>query len=258
MSQQNTRRVPGRAVIALLALAAGAAVGAPGADGLPASTPALSITQLPLPGSESTSSPQAEASSYSLGLSFSTQWRESGLDTALNQEALIRGIKAGLAGGALTDEDRKRASSFLQQSYEAWAQRNQSAADAFLAKNRTAANVKTTASGLQYLVLKAGDESAPAPGPADRVTVQYRGRLLDGREFDSTYSRGKPAVVRSDVVIAGWKEVLGMMRPGSEWQVFVPPALGYGKTPPESLPPNSLLVFDIEVLNVQRAGAPAP
>ena len=235
-------------IILPLALSASLALAANVHAAIPASAPIAS---------EAAPAVQADAASYSLGLSFSTQWRESSLDTVINQEELIRGIKAGLAGSPLTDADRQRASALMQQSYESWAQRNQDAADAFLAKNRGAANVKTTSSGLQYAVLKAGDQSAQVPGPMDRVTVQYRGHLLDGREFDSTYSRGKPAVVRSDVVIAGWREVLGLMHPGAQWRVYVPPSLGYGKRPPESLPPNSLLVFDIEVLSVERAPTPA-
>ena len=195
--------------------------------------------------------------SYSLGLSFATQWRESGLDGLLSEADLIRGIRAGLAGTALTADDRQRAAAFMREAYEAWGVRNKTAAAEFLARNAKQPGVKTTQSGLQYSVVANGDPKAPTAGPNDRVTVQYRGRLLNGTEFDSTSARGgKPAVVRPSILIAGWSEALQMMQPGAKWQLFIPPELAYGITPPPSIPPNSLLIFDLQVLSVDQAGLP--
>jgi FKBP-type peptidyl-prolyl cis-trans isomerase len=225
------------AVAAAPPLAAGPAPGRP-SDGEPAADPA---------------SPQASAS-YSLGLSFATQWREGGLDGLLSEAELIRGIRAGLAGTPLTPEDRQKAGGFLHDAYETWAGRNKAAAAAFLAHNAAQPGVKTTASGLQYVVMTAGDAGSPIAAAGDHVTVQYRGRLIDGKEFDSSYSRGKPAVIRPNDVIAGWREALAMMHRGAQWRVFVPPDLAYAMTPPPSIPPNSLLVFDIEIVGVEAAG----
>jgi FKBP-type peptidyl-prolyl cis-trans isomerase FklB len=198
--------------------------------------------------------PGVSAASYSLGLSFATQWRDGGLDGMLSEADLMRGIHAGLAGATLTAEDRKNAGAFLREAYESWAGRNKVAAAAFLAHNATQPGVKTTASGLQYMVMAPGDSSVPPAGTGDHVTVQYRGRLLDGKEFDSSYSRGKPAVIRPSDVITGWREALGMMNRGAQWRVFVPPELAYALTPPPSIPPNSLLIFDIEIVSVSPAG----
>jgi FKBP-type peptidyl-prolyl cis-trans isomerase len=190
--------------------------------------------------------------SYSLGLSFATQWREGGLDGMLSVDDMVRGIRAGLAGTPLGQEDRERASTFMRDAYQAWAARNKAAAADFLTRNATQSGIKTTPSGLQYLVMTPGDARASTPRNADQVMVQYRGRLLDGTEFDSTYSRGKPGIIRPVDAIAGWREALGMMTKGAVWRVFVPPDLAYAMTPPPSIPPNSLLIFDIELLAVNQ------
>jgi FKBP-type peptidyl-prolyl cis-trans isomerase len=196
-------------------------------------------------------------SSYSLGLSFASQWREGGLEGNISTEEMIRGIRAGLAGTAMTADDKQRASNLLHDAYQSWAKRNESAAEQFLAGNAKQANIKTTASGLQYQILKTGTPGSAAPSPGDHVTVQYRGKLLNGYEFDSTYARGKPAVIRPNDVIAGWREALAMMPAGSQWRLFIPPSLAYALTPPPSIPPDSLLIFDIEVVSIEKAPAHA-
>jgi FKBP-type peptidyl-prolyl cis-trans isomerase len=247
-----------------LALAIALTAAAPLQAATPAPTPAPTSNPQaasPAPGNAAGPAISQAASSYSLGLSFATQWREGGLDGLLSEPDLIRGIHAGLAGSPLTADDRQKAGSFLHEAYESWATRNKAAASAFLAHNATQPGVKTTASGLQYVVMKAGDASSPMPAAGDHVTVQYRGRLLDGKEFDSSYSRGKPAVIRPGDVIAGWREALAMMHSGAQWRVFVPPDLAYAMTPPPSIPPNSLLEFDIEIVGVDPADsarAPVP
>jgi FKBP-type peptidyl-prolyl cis-trans isomerase FklB len=173
----------------------------------------------------------------------------------LSEPDLARGIHDGLTGSPLTTADQQNASAFLKQAYESWAGHNQAAAAEFLAHNAAQPGVKTTASGLQYVVMAPGNSKVAPAGSADHVTVEYRGRLLDGREFDSSYSRGKPAVIRPNDVIAGWREVLAMMNPGAEWRVFVPPDLAYALTPPPAIPPNSLLIFDIKVVDINPGTA---
>lgn len=197
-----------------------------------------------------------ESASYSLGLSFATQWRESGLNDLLDENGLIRGIRAGLAAKPFSDEDRKRASALLHDAYAGFAAHNKAAAAKFLAKNAKEPGVTTTISGLQYLVMKKGEPNATPAGPNDHVTLQYRGLFINGTEFDSSARHGEPAVIRPSTVIAGWREALSMMGRGAQWRVFVPPELAYGMTPPPAIPPNALLIFEIEVVGIEPGGTP--
>ena len=199
-----------------------------------------------------------EAGSYSVGLMFASQWRDGGLMPRASVNALMRGIQAGLDGKPLGPDDRRRAGEFLKAAFQALAVRNQGLADEFLARNGREPGVQTTSSGLQYQVLTAGGTSARPAGPDDRITVQYRGHLLDGTEFDSSESHGRPTVIRPAMVIQGWREALALMPLGAKWRLFVPPALGYGTSPPPAIPPNSLLIFDLEVLHTESVGGERP
>jgi len=131
------------------------------------------------------------------------------------------------------------------------AKKNLDEGRAFLERNRTAPDVRTTASGLQYRILRSGPATGPKPKPADEVKVHYEGKLLDGHVFDSSYERGAPAVMQLRGLIPAWVEALLMMRPGDEWQLFVPPSLGYGeKGAGGEIPPNAVLVFRIELIDI--------
>ncbi|HZZ34882.1 MAG TPA: FKBP-type peptidyl-prolyl cis-trans isomerase [Caulobacteraceae bacterium] len=131
------------------------------------------------------------------------------------------------------------------------AKKNLDEGAAFLAKNRTLKDIHTTASGLQYRILRSGPPSGIRPKPADEVKVHYEGKLLDGHVFDSSYERGSPAVMRLRGLIPGWVEALQLMRPGDEWQLYVPARLGYGeKGAGGEIPPNAVLVFKIELIDV--------
>ena len=124
-------------------------------------------------------------------------------------------------------------------------------AAAFLDENGKKDGIITTESGLQYLVINEGEGDSPQPG--DMVTVHYRGTFVDGEEFDSSYSRGEPHTFQADAVIRGWTEALQMMKVGSKWQVFVPPILAYGRGGMgQKIPPNKLLVFEIELLSIEK------
>lgn len=119
----------------------------------------------------------------------------------------------------------------------------------FFASNKTKPGVKTTNTGLQYIVEKSG--TGPSPKPTDYVKVNYRGTLLDGTEFDSSYGRKEPNVFQVENLIQGWQEALTLMQPGSKWKVFVPPQLGYGsKGAGNIIEPNSALIFEIELIEV--------
>jgi FKBP-type peptidyl-prolyl cis-trans isomerase len=126
-----------------------------------------------------------------------------------------------------------------------------------LQRNGKEKGVKTTASGLQYKIIAAGDTTAPAIKPTDEVSVQYRGKLIDGAEFDSSYSRGVPATFTVQGVIKGWQEALALMKPGAKWTLYVPPELGYGESPKPGIPGGSLLIFDVELLSVKPSAAAA-
>lgn len=124
----------------------------------------------------------------------------------------------------------------------------------FLEENGKKEGIKTTESGLQYRIMKEGEGNSP--GAEDFVTVHYRGTLINGKEFDSSYSRGEPQTLQTDGVIKGWTEALQMMQVGSKWEIFVPPLLGYGRSGQGGvIPPNSVLVFEIELLSIEQAKA---
>jgi FKBP-type peptidyl-prolyl cis-trans isomerase FklB len=196
-----------------------------------------------------------EASSYSIGLVFGSQLHSSGLDNTLLFDAVMRGFKDGMGGKVLGDEDKQRAMQLMRTGRETVAARNHAAAREFLAKNATAAGVTSTASGLQYQVFEAGNAKAASPTLTDHVTVHYRGRLLDGTEFDNSDNHAQAATFGLNGVIKGWREALLLMKPGAKWRLFVPPELGYDMGSPPPIPPGSLLIFDVELVKVE---APAP
>ena len=124
------------------------------------------------------------------------------------------------------------------------------AAKAFLAKNTKVEGVKTLPSGLQYKVARSGPVGGLRPQPNDEVKVNYEGKLVSGQVFDSSYERGLPAALPLDGLIPGWIEALQLMRPGDEWILYVPPELGYGDEDKGDIPPNSVLIFRIELIDV--------
>ncbi len=136
------------------------------------------------------------------------------------------------------------------------AETNKKEGDEFLAANKTKEGVVTLPSGLQYKIVQEG--AGPKPAAADTVTVNYRGTLLNGTEFDSSFKRGQPASFSVGQIIKGWTEALELMPVGSKWQLFIPPDLAYGlRGAGPSIGPNSTLVFDVELLSIQpQAAAP--
>jgi len=127
---------------------------------------------------------------------------------------------------------------------------NLGAAQTFMADNAKKPDVKTLPSGVQYAVVRSGPADGPHPGPRSTVKVHYEGKLVSGEVFDSSYERGVPAVMRVDRLIPAWTEALQQMRPGDEWMLYVPPEQGYGAEGGGPIPPNSVLIFRIELLGV--------
>lgn len=224
----------------------------------------LLIAALPLGGrclaAESGPSSMApeDRQSYSLGYQFGEGLRTQGFDQDL--ELLIEGIRDAVGGrdGPLSLEERndailelkKKLVAARKEKRERRLEENLKRATAFLEENGKLPGVVTLPSGLQYKVLAEGTGRSPAID--DTVTVHYRGRLVDGTEFDSSYARGKPETVRVDGILAGWTEALQRMREGAKWELFVPPDLGYGVPGRGTrILPNSALIFDLELLSVQ-------
>lgn len=196
--------------------------------------------------------------SYALGRQFAMNLRQNDISCDLN--SLVAGISDVLnnAQPKWTDEQLGQTMQrFMQEMHrkamarlEQEAAKNRRAEADFLAKNKSQPGVQTTASGLQYKVIKQGN--GPSPTLSDTVRCNYRGVLLDGTEFDSTERHGGPAEFGVSDVIAGWTEALQKMKVGDKWQLFVPSALAYDlQPPPESgIEPGSMLVFEIELLGI--------
>jgi FKBP-type peptidyl-prolyl cis-trans isomerase FkpA len=199
----------------------------------------------------------SSADSYSMGVSMGEQLHASGVTPQdVSSQRLAAGVQDALTAKVkLTPEDEQHITGLLSRAREQAGETNHRAATAFLAENGRKKDIVTTASGLQYKVL-AGGSGAP-PKATDQVVVNYRGTLMDGTEFDSSYKRGEPATFPVDHVIHGWTEALQLMKPGAKYQLFVPPALAYDlQSPPGSgIPPGSLLVFDVELLSVKGQSA---
>ncbi len=140
------------------------------------------------------------------------------------------------------------------QATESPAETNQKRGQTFLQNNQTKADVNVLPSGLQYTIVQEGEGSTP--GPADLVTVNYRGTLIDGTEFDSSYARNMPATFPVNGVIAGWTEALQLMKPGAKWKLYIPANLAYGERGAgQMIEPNSALVFDVELLSVSPSSS---
>jgi len=138
------------------------------------------------------------------------------------------------------------------------AEANARAAAFFLESNAKAEGVQTTESGLQYKVVQSGPSGAVSPDRNDLVRVDYEGSLTNGTVFDSSFSRGQPYVTTAEQVVPGWTEALQRMKVGDEWLVYIPPELGYGARSSGQIPPNSVLVFRMELLAMDRVPGVAP
>jgi FKBP-type peptidyl-prolyl cis-trans isomerase len=205
----------------------------------------------------------AAKNSYALGLATGRKLK--GQFPGLQADLVSRGIADALAGSEpLASDDEIRAAlarlgaeamTARVKARKVLADKNKADGDAFLAANKAKPGVVTLPSGVQYSIVKAGAGSKP--GPADTVVCNYRGRLVDGTEFDSSYSRGKPATFALGRVIAGWKEALPLMPAGSQWQIVVPSALAYGARGGGRIGPNATLVFDVELLSIDERKAAA-
>ncbi len=195
--------------------------------------------------------------SYSVGYQVGGDFKRQGV--ALNPDLLVKGIQDAISGGkplmtqqemnkTLVDLKKKIVTAQREEQKKA-AEKNLAEGKKFLEGNAKKAGVTTLPSGLQYKVIAKG--TGASPKKTDSVTVHYKGTLIDGTEFDSSYKRGKPATFRVDGVIAGWTEALQLMKPGAKWQLFIPPNLAYGERGAgPRIGPNSTLIFEVELIKV--------
>jgi FKBP-type peptidyl-prolyl cis-trans isomerase FklB len=203
---------------------------------------------------------QKDKASYSIGLNVGFTLKRQNLD--LNSDAFMAGFKDAMSGRKplLTEQEVKDTmmafEKDMQQKQEATGQKSAAEGEKFLAENKTKEGVKTTASGLQYKVIKEGTGAQPKAN--DTVSVNYRGTLIDGTEFDSSYKRGQPTTFPVSGVIKGWTEALQLMKSGSKYQLFIPASLAYGdRGAGRDIAPNSTLIFEVELLDVKPAAGGA-
>ena len=206
-----------------------------------------------------------QKASYAIGMNLGGGLHRQNVD--VDSAALIQGMKDALAGGKtlLTDEEARAALMQLQKDMQekmqakaaAEGDANKKEGDAFLAANKSKEGVVTLPSGLQYKILTPG--SGPKPTASDSVVCNYKGTLINGTEFDSSYKRGEPATFPVTGVIKGWTEALQLMPAGSKWQLFIPPDLAYGPrgTPGGPIGPNATLTFEVELISIKEK-PPAP
>lgn len=228
---------------------------------------AASVTLASLaPAAETELKDQKDKVSYSIGLDIGTTLKRQLID--VNAQLLNKGIQDGLSGakGLLTDEQMKETMAAFQKDMMAkqaaakkvTAEKNAAEGKKYLADNKAKEGVKTTASGLQYKVIKEG--TGPSPKATDTVKVNYRGTTIDGTEFDSSYKRGEPATFPVNRVIKGWTEALQLMKAGSKYQLVIPADLAYGERGAGSdIGPDATLLFEVELVGIVPEGtSPSP
>jgi FKBP-type peptidyl-prolyl cis-trans isomerase FklB len=196
--------------------------------------------------------------SYALGMNIGANLHRQSIEVDPN--LLLQGLQDALAGSkTLLSEDEARAAltelqndirKKQQEKMQQAGETNKKQGDAFLAANKAKEGVVTLPSGLQYKILTAG--TGPKPTASDSVVCNYRGTLIDGKEFDSSYKRGQPATFPVGGVIKGWTEALQLMPVGSKWQLFIPSELAYGERGTGAdIGPNATLIFEVELLSIQ-------
>lgn len=248
--------------MAVIALLTGTAVTQAGKDqktqapAAPAPSAPAAAGQQP---SDSALKTDKDKLSYAIGMQVGTTINRQSLD--VDPDVLMKGLKDAIAGNPLmTDAEarsqilklqvqmRAKEEEKMKQAGEA----NKKEGEAFLAANKSKPGVVTTASGLQYKVLKQG--TGPKPTAADTVVCNYKGTLINGKEFDSSYKRGEPSSFPVNGVIKGWTEALQLMPVGSKYELYIPSDLAYGErgAAAADIGPNSTLIFEVELLSIEN------
>ncbi len=206
---------------------------------------------------------EKDKESYSIGMSIGKTLKNQSVD--VNPDALTQGIKDAISGREtlMTDKEMNEILMSLQKEMAAKqaerlkevGEKNKKEGETFLAENKKKDGVVTLPSGLQYKVIKKGNGDTPKE--TDTVTVNYRGTLIDGTEFDSSYRRGQPSTFTLKGIIPGWIEALQLMKVGSKWQLFIPSDLAYGERGAgNDIGPNATLIFEVELISVKETSKP--
>lgn len=200
--------------------------------------------------------------SYGIGLNFGTNLKRQ--EFPIDIESFVAGLHDGVDGNEpkmaqaqimeVMQGFQKKMMEKRKAEKDAEAAKNKEEGEAFLAENGKKEGVVTTESGLQYKVIAKGD--GPVPGANDTVEVNYRGTLINGDEFDSSYKRGKPVSFPVKGVIKGWTEALQLMPVGSKYELYIPASLAYGPGGTGSIGPNATLIFEVELLSIKEKKAP--
>ncbi len=193
-----------------------------------------------------------DSASYAIGVSVANFYKQQGI-SELNATVLSKAINDVIGNKKLLLNDMEANSvmmRYMTQAQTAKAQPNIAAGEKFLAANKSKPGVKTTASGLQYEVITEG--TGPKPSETDSVVCHYKGTLLDGSQFDNSYERGQPVTFTVNGVIKGWTEALQLMPAGSKYKLYIPHQLAYGTNEVGTIPAGSLLVFEVELLEVKK------
>jgi FKBP-type peptidyl-prolyl cis-trans isomerase FklB len=219
----------------------------------------LFLTSLASAAEDTALKDQKDKVSYSIGVNIGNSLKT--LPVEVNLDLIIKGIRDMVSGtpSLMTDQEiretmtafQKEVTAKYAEKMKALGEKNKKEGEAFLAENKKKEGVTTLPDGLQYKVLTAG--AGKKPTDADSVTVQYRGTLIDGTEFDSSFKRGQPATFPVKGVIPGWTEALKLMQPGAKWQIFIPSQLAYGERGAgNQIGPNATLIFEVELISIQE------
>ncbi|MCB2185180.1 MAG: FKBP-type peptidyl-prolyl cis-trans isomerase [Deltaproteobacteria bacterium] len=228
-------------------------------------TPSLAQEKTPKPLTKEEAAKLQDQASYIIGYNLGMNMKNQMVE--VTPEEIFKGLKDGLSSKEspikiedmpkIIDKFRAETTQKQQAKFKAMGEENLKEGKAFLEANKKKKGVKTTPSGLQYRVIRAGKGESPKPN--DQVEVNYRGSFTDGKEFDSSLRRGKPVTVSLANVIKGWREILPMMKTGGLWEVVVPADLAYGERGMfPRIGPNAVLVFQIEVIKVLGPEPPSP
>jgi FKBP-type peptidyl-prolyl cis-trans isomerase len=254
-----------KSLILPAALLAAAAAVAGAQTAKPAQKPAAQPAPSAQPSGSQAGKPESvqDRASYTIGYNLGRTLKQN--DVQANSALLMKGLQDGLAGGdgmlttaemqSTMQEFQKQVVAQQEVKQKALGEKNKTEGEAFLAKNKARPGVKTTASGLQYEVEREG--TGPTPKASDTVTVNYKGTLMDGTTFDSSYDRKEPATFVLNQVIPGWTEGVQLMKVGSKYKFYIPASLGYGDkgAPGSPIGPNAPLVFEVELVSI---GQPTP
>ena len=193
---------------------------------------------------------------YSIGANIGQNLAAQGILEGIDLSTFVMGMQDAITGDVKLEPEQMMAAiqTFMQRqadAAQASLSENLAASEAFLAQNGQRDGVVTLESGLQYEVMNSGPDGGASPTTSDTVMAHYHGTLIDGSVFDSSVERGEPANFGVSQVIAGWTEALQLMKAGDKWRLFIPPDMAYGESSPTAeIPPNSALIFEVELLEV--------